>query len=103
MTESDLQYIESHLVISLPENYRQWAKALPSSSHGSDGEDWQREFNDPVRIVKENQYLLIHGCQGEDWPPYLFCLAEGDGNYYFMDLRSPESGVFYTNHDAGPY
>jgi hypothetical protein len=101
MTESDLTNIESALNIAVPPLYRQWALRLPLP--GEETEGWEEVFNDAERLIKENRELRSNGWYSGPWPPHLFCIGEHDGNHYFIDLSNLNSGVFYANHDAGPY
>lgn len=100
MTQIELASIETTLDIHLPADYQRWAESLPQP--GSETESWHWAFNDSEALVETNLALRQDGCYAQAWPAHLFCIAEADGNYYFLDLQNPSS-VYYTNHDDGPY
>ena len=100
MTKSELASIDTALDIQLPADYRHWAESLPPP--GNESETWHWAFNDPEALIQTNLTLRRDGCYSHLWPDHLFCIAEADGNYYFLDLRNPAS-IYYTNHDNGPY
>ena len=101
MTATDLSKIETSLSIQLPADYKEWALKLPPVDEET--ETWHWAFNDADVLIEANRSLRKEGCYGEPWPANLFCIAEADGNYYFLDTDRPRLGIFYTNHDDGPY
>lgn len=101
MTNEQLDQMEAELAVKLPEDYRQWALGLPPVS--DDLDSWHLFFNDPDYLIEINRELREEGCYDEAWSHHLFAIAQADGNYYFMNLADPNSPIYYTNHDCGPY
>jgi hypothetical protein len=101
MTAEQLQGIDRSLSIQLPPDHKKWALKLPPADEET--ESWNWTFNDADMLIEANWSLRKEGCYCEPWPANLFCIAENDGNYYFIDLDYPRLGIFYTNHDDGPY
>jgi hypothetical protein len=100
-TTKTIAIIEETLTIELPAHYKAWVACLPPP--GKENREWEWAFNDADYIIQVNQELRQEGCYGNQWPVHLFAMADFDGNYFFLDTHRPERGIYYTNHDAGPY
>src|SRR5262245_4599824 len=95
MTEQDFDSIERALAISLPDVYRRGLCPfpIPGNARNTDAEVW----DDAQGLIVLNQRLRA---EEKGWPPWLFAIgqAEGDSSGYAIDLRSPESVVWWLDH-----
>ena len=98
MTEKDLNTLESELEISLPVEYRERMLDFPIAACA--GNDDTYLWDNAERLIAENLELRSSGgLGGPPWPNYFLCLGRaGGGDVYAIDLRDPQSPVWWVDH-----
>ena len=117
MTEAELAGVESRLGVLLPSHYRRFLLAYPQAlidakldlGHTQESPADRKFTSHPDRLIELNEEVRESGTPwvgeaGDPWPDrYLVIGDDGCGNYYCLDLRAGDEGVWFYDHDAGGF
>lgn len=105
MNLEDLQLIERHLNLVLPDVYRQ-TLLVGVTINGADPEPYF--VQDAKELLLSNLELRMrpapNAFAGAPWPAEYFCIGnDGCGNEYAIDVRDPACQVRLCDHDLGAF
>lgn len=102
MTSGDLDRVEHDLGIRLPSDYRALVLAYPAGL-GAGGPDYEL-LDDASQLIAINRLFREQGFFGLPWPPHFFSFGgDGNGNEYYLDLRTEPSPVYFADHEGSLY
>jgi hypothetical protein len=117
MTEEDVRAIESRLGVTLPQEYSTFLLAYPQTLLDTTLDlGWkheppsERQFrNSPAAIIEYNEDARRDDgtpwtTDDGPWPHRWFIIGDDQcGNYWCVDLREEERGVWFYDHDTGEF
>ena len=116
MTEAELAHIESVLKLTLPRDYRGFVAHYPQWLTDAVWDlGWTREsvadrhfYNSPQKVIETNLDVRLPGTPwvGEDdpWPERFLAIGDDQcGNYWCVDIETPDAGVWFYNHELGEF
>ena len=117
MTAADIDAVEAALAVMLPGHYRGFLLAYPQPLLDNKLDlGWVQEapadrqlYNNPARLIELNRDVRLPGTPwvgeaGDPWPDNYFVIGDDQcGNYWCVDLFTPDPGVWFYDHDLGAF
>ncbi len=117
MNDADVAVIEGSLGVRLPDHYRRFLLGYPVPLIENKLDlGWKQEApaerqlsNDAARLVHLNRDVRLPGTPwvgeaGDPWPHNYFVVGDDEcGNYWCVDLRAVDPGVWFYDHDLGAF
>jgi hypothetical protein len=117
MREAEVAAMESELALTLPGHYRQFLLAYPQQLLDIKlNLGWVEEApadrhlcNTSARLIELNREVRLPGTPwvgeaGGPWPDHYFVVGDDQcGNYWCVDLRTADAGVWFYNHELGQF
>jgi SMI1 / KNR4 family (SUKH-1) len=117
MTEADVAALEGSLGVVLPDHYRRFLLNYPQPLIDTKLDlGWAQEApadrqlaNSGPRLIALNRDVRLPGTPwvgeaGEPWPDNYFVIGDDQcGNYWCVDLRTADPGVWFYNHEVADF
>ena len=97
MTDQDFQSIEKHLGVALPASYRATLSSYPFDADSFAAADMLP--NDAAAVIELNGAEFSSSEIGKPF----FIGSEGSEEWFFLDAKNPDSGVFVFELETGKH